>query len=221
MELHIGCVFFVWILSISNIVCGKEPNVKLMLEVKDIYIDESVPNDPFITGILTATILNLGKRPALLFTSEKPMIVSKTLGESAKQTLPNSGLTTIASFPDIDDSEKWIAYAQSLKGNILKDSGLVLIPPEEKYDFSQVFNISLSQTIFSKRVTLAEIRRIHTVWLSIGLFTWPDNLESVEKSMGRKIRNKWRKVGDLILNPLVAEPVCLGNPSEWSVKKTK
>jgi hypothetical protein len=219
--MRLVCVLFIWIISISNIVYGKEPNVKLMLTVKDVYIDESVPNDPFITGILTATILNLGKRPALLFTSEKPKIVTMTLGESVKQTLPNSGLTTIFTSPDIDNSEKWTTYTQSLKGHILKESGLVLISPNEKYVFSQVFYIPVSQNIFPKRATLAEIRRIHTIWLSIGIFTWPYNLERVEKSLGRKIRKKWRKAGDLILEPLSAEPLCLGNPNEWPVKKTK
>jgi hypothetical protein len=219
MRLRLFCVLFIWILSISNNVYGKEPTVKLMLEVKDIYIDESEQNYPYTTVKITATIVNLGKRPALLFAAEEPMIVIKTIGASAKQTLPNSGYSTISTFPEIDDSEKWVVYAKSLKGHILKDSGLVMIPPEEKYSFTQAFNIPVSQSVFPNRATLSKIRRIHTIWLSIGIFTWPYNLERVEKSLGRKIRKKWRKAGDLILKPLGAEPVCLGNPNEWPVKR--
>jgi hypothetical protein len=108
-----------------------------------------------------------------------------------------------------------------IKGHILKDSGLVMIPPEEKYSFTQAFNIPVSQSVFPNRATLSKIHRIHTIWLSIGIFTWPYNLERVEKSLGRKIRKKWRKTGDLILKPLVAKPVCLGNPNEWPIKRSK
>jgi len=216
--MRLVCVLFICLVASAS-GYGAEPDVKLRLKVQDVYVDESEPNEPFITGTVTVTILNVGKRPALLFTAEAPTIVSMTLAEAAERTLPNKGLVTVASFPSVDTSAKWSAYAKSLEGGKLAGSGLTVIPVGGDYHFSTVFNIPASEGIYPKRPTLAQLRSYPEVWLSIGLHTWPGNLERVQKSLGRKMRNRWRGAGDLMLEPLVAEPVCLGSPGDWTAKK--
>ncbi len=169
-----------------------------------------------VTATIKLEFVNRGERSVILLIDRSPLCVGTILTRTTGPALGDNILFDEYRGPSVSGSPDWEAFRTTLDQpkppvelfKIIKpgeswttDSFIVLRPPMklERYRIDR------------PPVSWQILKDSSPVWLRLECDVWPLNVEHQPTSgkirFGRKLRKKWRDVGELQLNPIESEPM--------------
>jgi hypothetical protein len=193
-------------------------SVKVTSEVETVKAIESDAGLVTFSAHIVLRISNSSVSSVLVLADE-PVIVGESLSQSREDALSCRYLYDTSYLPSVDKNPKWQNLRLQLDRTDPPEALVRTIPPGGTWKFEKDVAFAIGKTTgkFSNgNESLDEIRSHEPVWLQVYLLMWPNNLEQnmLDPKFGKRLRDRWKVKGHLIIDNLATEPVQIRLPTE-------
>jgi hypothetical protein len=193
----------------------------LRVQVLGVKVEEISPqkNVVPVNVKLRLEFLNVGRKPVILLTDHSPLCVGATLTRNSESASGGNLLFDEYAGPaDQSRSPEWTEFRMALDQQSPPSPLVRILQPGESWVTDSFIVLRPPIKFESYRVDRPPVnwqilKESSPVWLRLQCDLWPRNVERPPLSerfrLGRELRRRWKRVGDLQLDSVVSEAVQL------------
>lgn len=170
----------------------------------------------FLEIQLMVELVNTSQTP-IIFLNREPMFVGAALAKEPDDFGTGNYLARTYIGSAVSLAPEWTTLRRGLDKPTPPPNQTRILMPNQSWSLRATVGVSLAEhsEMFApaKSTSLADMKKLSTVWLRVVCEVWPWNLESsVDRgklSYGHRLQRRWRNVGFLWLDDIYSEPISL------------
>jgi hypothetical protein len=207
-----------WLVGLQRVCFSVDDHSPLLVtaEIKNVRLHREQAR-LVVNLLMTVHFKNRSSIPLLLFVSEDwPLQGGQTLASSREDALSNKFIYVSGTWPS-SDRPAWAKIRHKLDQKSPPTDLIHAIGPDAEWIFDRpvVLAVEINGSFDKTTKPWDVIKKVDPLWLRLEFMTWPNNLEQdmLNPRFGKRLQQKWKEQGQLILSNISSEPIPLSLPA--------